>query len=72
MLITMNMNEEQKRTLDTYLLSPEWDALEPDAINPNAPAPEEDPDWKPSWWVDDPEEQERMRERALAEARGDA
>jgi hypothetical protein len=47
------MDSEKKQALDRYLTGPEWDALEPDAKNPDGPEPEDDPDWRPSWWKDE-------------------
>lgn len=52
-LLSQGMEPEKKKVLDRYLTGPEWDALEPDVKNPDAPEPEDDPDWRPSWWKDE-------------------
>jgi hypothetical protein len=62
-MLISNMDEEQRKNLDTYLLSPEWDLIEPDLPNPNAAQvkPEEDPEWRPSWWVDNPDDASNLQ-----------
>jgi len=52
-MLTAGQDEDYRRQLDRYLLGREWDLIEPDLKDPDGPAPEDDPDWRPAWWKDD-------------------